>query len=520
MSTPAGTNADAAKTTKSRTKEIVALTGLVMLLTVALKPLGIIKEMVVAAYFGVSGDMDAYFLMLSIPVFLSHQLYRTAGGCMTPIYLKLKGEGKEREAGEFLSTVIWTYLAILAAVFLTCMVFQSTIVRIFAPGFSGERLTSALRFAGLAFPLVFIMGVNGFCRVILEARKQFVVTKLTQGFIPVCMLGWVLSAHHLGVSSLFFGLITGYVLAVLTQAAWIYKSGIRIEFVWHADSEAFGRLRRLIAPLMLGNLLAASSAVVDRGMISLLSEGDLGLYGYAQILLNNISLVFVGSLATTLLPIFSDIRARGNENFGATLGNTFCLTTFVMFPVGLVLAVYAVPAIELIYERGKFTADDTVRVAQLLAIYAFSLTFEAAIVVFARAYNALLDAKTTMFGGIINLLGNVSLNYILMRYYGVYGIALATVLVNAAVVVFFAWRMKVRHGIVVEAGTMVRLLKIIAIALVAAVLGRLTLDADPGYLNVAMSASLASLVFIALAWLLKVPELMSTFAMVRRRLPF
>ncbi|MEM7280883.1 MAG: hypothetical protein AAF438_04580, partial [Pseudomonadota bacterium] len=59
------------------TREIVKLTGLVALITLALKPLGIAKEMVVAAYFGVSNQMDVYFLMLSIPMFFAGLIYRT-----------------------------------------------------------------------------------------------------------------------------------------------------------------------------------------------------------------------------------------------------------------------------------------------------------------------------------------------------------------------------------------------------------------------------------------------------------
>ncbi|MEM7282148.1 MAG: lipid II flippase MurJ, partial [Pseudomonadota bacterium] len=425
---------------------------------------------------------------------------------LTPVYVDLLRTQKPDEAAEFLSSMLWTYIAVVVSLFALCGFFSEWVIRIFAPGFAGDRLVIAKELAIYAFPLILSMGANGFCRVLLESRKQFVVTKVSQALIPISVLALLLLKSGQGVQMIFLGLNIGYLLAVGVQVGWLWVSRVKLSLTWRVRSSAFQKVRHIIAPLLLGNLLASCSPIVDRAMISLLSEGDLGVYGYTQIIISNVTLIFVTSLSTTLLPVFSHIKTEGKDALTRALADTLRLVLFVIFPLGLFLALYSLPLIELLFERGAFTSQDTLRMAPLLGILAICMTLEAGVLVFARTFNALLDAKTTMIGGVLNLGGKVILNFLLMQKYGVYGIAVSTLLVNTLVIAFFSWRIHFVHQMTLGLTQLRELAKIVLVSLSGVFVAKLVMGDETTWVLVGSSAAVGVLVFLLLSLLLKIKE--------------
>jgi putative peptidoglycan lipid II flippase len=226
--------------------------------------------------------------------------------------------------------------------------------------------------------------------------------------------------------------------------------------------------------------------------------------------------MFSVAVATVLFPTLSRFAAVGNlPSFRSTLDSGLRQIAFLLLPAGAVAAVLAQPIVRLLYERGAFTADNTVVVAQCLAAFSLGLMFNGWMLLLSRGFYSLQRnwVPTAVALGTVGL--NAVLNAFLYRV-GVWGIPLATSLVNIVGVGLLLVAMRRRPGLAsprLVAGSVARILVASGIAAGAAfgawwllddVLGR-SLLAQIVSLGAGLAAGGA--VYLAAARLLGVREL-------------
>ena len=140
--------------------------------------------------------------------------------------------------------------------------------------------------------------------------------------------------------------------------------------------------------------------------------------------------MFSVAVVTVLFPTLSRFAAVGNlPSFRATLDGGLRQIAFLLLPAAVVGAALAQPIVRLLYERGAFTADNTIVVAQCLAAFSLGLMFNGWMLLLSRGFYSLQRnwVPTTVAIGTVGL--NAVLNAFLYRV-GVWGIPLATSLVN------------------------------------------------------------------------------------------
>jgi putative peptidoglycan lipid II flippase len=94
--------------------------------------------------------------------------------------------------------------------------------------------------------------------------------------------------------------------------------------------------------------------------------------------------------------------------------------------------------IRIAFQRGAFGPHDAAVVAPVLAMYAMQIPFFVSSRVFYRFLIAMRRTDLILYCGVLNLVLDIVLNLILMRWYGVAGIALATSLWTVSTF-FFLW---------------------------------------------------------------------------------
>jgi putative peptidoglycan lipid II flippase len=88
-------------------------------------------------------------------------------------------------------------------------------------------------------------------------------------------------------------------------------------------------------------------------------------------------------------------------------------------------------------QHGVFSPRDTSAVAPVLALYAIQIPFFAVSRVYYRFVLAMRRTDLVLYCGVINLILDVVLDLVLMRYLGVAGLALATSLWTVSTCGFF-----------------------------------------------------------------------------------
>jgi putative peptidoglycan lipid II flippase len=172
------------------------------------------------------------------------------------------------------------------------------------------------------------------------------------------------------------------------------------------------------------------------------------------------------------------------------------------------------PLIQLLFERGQFTVEATRAVAAAMAAYAFGLPAIAIYYVVTRTFYALQDMATPVRVGVFMIALNAVLDYLLMRWLGAPGIALATAIVSTLNVGALLWILRGRFSSL-EGRRLARTTVRIGVAAVLSAVAMLSilqiLPAGAAFagavLRMTIGAAVGGAVYLAVCRLLSVEEL-------------
>jgi putative peptidoglycan lipid II flippase len=128
-----------------------------------------------------------------------------------------------------------------------------------------------------------------------------------------------------------------------------------------------------------------------------------------------------------IVPFLSALAAEGKKE---EMWNTLSLTLRWVFLVSAGVAAIAVvlsrEAVLLVYQRGAFTIDDTMRTASALSAFCLGIPFWCAQAIVSRGFFAMRDTWTPTLAGTGAWIVALPLYYLLQQSYGVFGLALAS----------------------------------------------------------------------------------------------
>jgi putative peptidoglycan lipid II flippase len=146
--------------------------------------------------------------------------------------------------------------------------------------------------------------------------------------------------------------------------------------------------------------------------------------------------LFGVSIAAAATPTVS--RFAADSDFGrirATLAHAIALMLLLNLPATVGLILLAHPIVEVIFERGRFTAADTAATAGALQFYAIGLIGYSIVRIVSPTFYALQRSRLPVYASVGSVGVNIALNVWLARIYGFRGLALGTsltALLNAA----------------------------------------------------------------------------------------
>jgi putative peptidoglycan lipid II flippase len=160
-----------------------------------------------------------------------------------------------------------------------------------------------------------------------------------------------------------------------------------------------------------------------------LEEGAISYIFWADRLLElPLSLVSV-SLGTALLPTLAGLWSQGHrDQMSETVNYYLRLNLFVTIPAALGLYFLALPIVEVLFMRGRFTGVDAEATAAVLRIYSLLLISTSCVRVLVPAYHAI---KNTWFPAVVSaasLLSHILLAPILMKEWGLEGLVVSALI--------------------------------------------------------------------------------------------
>lgn len=412
---------------------------------VVVKVVATAKEFVVAGAFGRSDAMDAFLIAFLVPGLLVNLFSESMNQALIPTLVRVREtEGKQKAQELLSSAMVWMCLLLAGG-----SLVMAAAARIFFPlvvaHFSGPKLllTEHL-FYGL-LPMVLIAGIASNCTAVMNTFERFALPALAPVATPLAIVlgAWLLAAK-LGIWVLVYANVAGASVHAGLMIWMMQTHGYRFKLDWpggwHGTSEAAREVAGQYGPILLSGLVASSGLLVDQGMAAALPSGSVSTLVYANRFVSVVLNLLAGAIATAVTPYFSQMVARQDWAGCRHTVNTYVrITALVSVPVALAMIFGSHLLVRLTYQHGAFGAQDTAAVAPVQAMYAIQLPFFIVSRVFYRYLVSIRKTALILYCGILNLALDVVLNILLMRWFGVAGIALATSLWTVSTFVFLCY---------------------------------------------------------------------------------
>ena len=427
--------------------------AMLALATLVSRIMGLVREMMVARYYGASGQTDSFFYALIIP-----ELLRTlmVSGAVASIYIPLMTQtqrsGKVAEARK-LAGIMLSFVSLLSIIIVL----------------GGE----------FAAPwLVKVSEVLSFAKEPLDPARFALTTELIRIFLPVVLLvslwglmGGILNAldnfHVPGLAPIAWNGVIIVILLIygrrgdVHDVAWAFVIAHAVQVLYHIPALTRAKiwpmaidwkhpmLRQFLAlapAALLAYAAQSVNAFVGQGIALNLSESAASSLAYAFRIQQLPMAIFGVSVATALFPTLSRHAASGSgKEVVRSLASGIRMTALEAIPVTVFMIVLPGEIIRLLFEHGAFTSRNAGDVSLALSCYSWGIIPMSLLLLTARTFFSEKDMHTPAILGVVSIAVNYFLALNLSRKFGFYGIAMSTVSVAWILFILSLVIIHVRH---------------------------------------------------------------------------
>jgi putative peptidoglycan lipid II flippase len=422
--------------------------------TMASRILGVMREQVVAAYFGAGDATDAYNVAFRIPNLVRDLFAEGAmSAAFVPTFTRQLATGGKDSAWRLGNIVLSALLLITGIVVIAGIVFAEPLVRAFAADYATVpgKLELTVQLTRIMVPFLTMVALAAACMGMLNSVHKFFVPALAPAMFNVgtiiCALALVPVMPRFGVepiTAIAIGTLVGGFGQLAIQWPVLRREGFRPRLMLDFRDEGLRRVLLLMGPGTLGLAATQVNLFVSTVLATGQGTGAVSWLQYAFRLMYLPIGLFGVSIATAAVPSVSRHAAEGNRGaMRRTIADGLSLMMMLNVPAMVGLVVLAAPIIRLIFERGSFTPEDTVATAGALQFYAIGLVGYSVVRIASPTFYALNESRTPVKVSVASVGINVVLSLLLVRLLGYRGLALATslaALVNAGLLLFLLRR--------------------------------------------------------------------------------
>lgn len=416
--------------------------------TMVSRVLGLMRDMLVTAVFGTSALASAFYTAFTLPNLFRRLL---GEGALTAAFVPTLSEelrlGERAGAFQLVNQVASWLLVATSAVVLLAMGVLGAAMHLGAQIQAWEvdpatmaRLLEAARLAIILFPYLVLVCLAAAFSAALQTLHRFLEPALNPIWLNLAMIGLLGGAVYGGWAKaadgrmlwLCAGALLGGFLQMVVPAIALLREGWRPRFDF-AVSPAVRQIVTLMGPTVFGSAIYLINMSVARLVGLSLNDSAVTVLNLATRLMELPIGVFTVAVSTVVFPLISKYAAAGDyTNLATSYRKGMRLILVINVPAAVGLVVLATPIIRLLFQRGEFSATDTVQMEPVLATYALGLPFLSFVNLILRAFYAQKDTKTPVRAALISFAVNLLLSLALMQPLGTVGLAIAG---NVAIVV-------------------------------------------------------------------------------------
>ncbi len=482
------------------------------------KAIGFLRQVTLNYLFGVSFLSDAYLTAVQVPV----QLIEVFTSCVIfiflPEYTKIREDDGCSASDYYTKQILGILMVFSTVVFLIVQICPDIIVRLFAPGYTGEQTELSINFLRITMLCIFFISATQLFSSYLQANHSFVapaMVTILSNLITILSFFFAVNTS-IGIWALPIGFLSAKAIELVFLIPFMKKSGFdkRAPIPEHGRYDV-KRAAFLLVPLFIGSSTSQINLMIDRSMASFVGEGAVSVMTNAALIKNLFEGIFITAITTVIFPTFSSHFVK--EDYTALkkdFEKSFNLINFTMFPIAIITLAYALPITRIVYERGAFSSTDSVRVAEILREYGIYLIFSGLQVLFTRFFYSVQDTKIPMYVSLISLGFHAVLSLIFVQYWGLIGVVRASSISIFLAIVTFYYLLRKKIGnleglSLVKEGTKAIFSSVIAAIGSLLVFEHLSLGSV--FISLGIALILFLIIYLILAWVMRSSPLIDFF---------
>lgn len=503
-----------------------------MIVTIAFlasRALGWVRLVALGTIFGAQGELDTFFAAFRLPDLMFQLVAAGAlGSALIPVLAGLLSDGQHDRAWRVISTLANVMTAALLVGAVVMFVAAPIVVPAITPGFAADQIQQTIDLTRLMLLSPILLALGSVATSALNAQDRFAAAAMAPIVYNLAIIGGaVLLGPTLGIAGVAIGVVAGSAGHLLVQLLPLRRTGFRYRPEVDLKDDQTREVVRLLIPRAIGLGANQITFIVATTLASGLGVGAITAYYFAFALLQLPVGVIGVPLGVIVFPSMARELAKGSvADYVRLLTRAIRLIVFVMVPITGIAMVLRRQIVTILFGYGEFDARAVDLTADTFLFFLIGLTAHASIAIVARAFYARRDTRTPVIAAMVAVGINSTLAILLAGPLGLAGLALAIAIgawIEAAVLLLILARRVPELRLDGIARVAVEAV-LASIAAGAAALGTLrVIDAligpDPERILVAIQAAAAGgaaiLVYVGLAFVLRIPELTSTIEVMR-----
>ncbi|MDQ0412184.1 murein biosynthesis integral membrane protein MurJ [Mesobacillus stamsii] len=401
----------------------------ITLLALVLKLSGFLRESIIAREFGASEYTDGYLLAFSFITLVVAMISGGFNNVFLPMYLQKRKESPdetERNANGILNGTFLVFIGVtLAGYFLV-----PSIVPLIYGNMTETTEEVAVDITQFFFLFMSLIAVNGILESYLQGRRVFVPTQVSK--LLATLMGAVfalLFSEQWGIYSLAYGFIFGTFLGTLIQFFFLFKNGYK----WQPNvkvGKAFGSaFLVLLAPALLNSVVGQINMFVNKSFASGTESAAVTYLNNASLLVSIPQAIYATTVAAIIFTLLSE-QVDNHKKFQRTVFMGMQITLVTLLPIAVGLLLVGKEAISFVFERGRFTAEDTNNTYIALVYYIPLIVTQGLQYIVSKSMYARGKTAIVLRISITTIVLNLVFNWIFVGPFGYPGLALTSSLVS------------------------------------------------------------------------------------------
>lgn len=380
----------------------------------------------IAYYFGTTFERDSYFVVSTIPNYISALLIGSFGIMLLPKLTEFKSGKKIINYQNFLNIFFSTVVFLILILVLIIVFYADVIVNIIANDYTDSQKRITVKLLIMVIPSVFFNVLTNFLSTLYYINNKFIFSSLAPiigGVFNIIVV--FLLTNYIGIYALSLGMLVGSISSFAFLCIRIPVRNFKIKIAIY-DYDFVSYLKTCL-PLLLTGLLFRTGNIFEKVIATGLSVGSVSFLGYSGQLVSILATIISNGIAITVYPILS-LAFASNDNF--TFNHYFLkairIIVLVSLPVTALTILFGKELITIVFQRGQFGIESTLSVYNSLVLMSFSIIFTSLGSVIVKVFY--LSNKTLLLSllEILGLLYYLIPAYFLSKYFGVDGIAITT----------------------------------------------------------------------------------------------